>query len=156
MSEENMSNEQQEDNRNDVLQQMLNHKQEVLNKSTAVLNKLVIDQKFDRKDVVKLLASIQESVLEVDRFLNLTVRELKIVDQRFLQVEQQIFNLAQSFSVVSEVLRSKELVTNEEAKVAWEEVIKPKFEKSVAAMKNELHGEPEHSSTEEPAEQAAE
>jgi|SRR5579863_9550082 len=117
------------------LQMFLAAKHEVAAEIDGIFEHLKTKNKFDRKDLVKLIDKLKEKVDMVDRLGDVMVNDLMVVDQRLFQIEQRVLAVGQSHTVLRQALSDKGTVTEDEMKTAWEQKIKPQLDAKIKAAK---------------------
>jgi hypothetical protein len=90
-------------------------------------------KKFDRKDVIKLMAELHELVQSLDNLSDIMINDLMIVDKRFQQIEERVLALGQGHTVLRQSLEDKNIVSKDDMQKTWEEKIKPQLEEKIKA-----------------------
>ncbi len=125
----------------------LTQRNELKNQIETLFESLEKKPKFNRKDTLRVMHRVTQLVNHLDSLSEIILKDLMIIDQRFNQVEQHIFSIANNHTVLKSVLEDKNLVTTDELKATWVDKVKPELEKKIAAAKAEVEN-PTNVSTE--------
>jgi hypothetical protein len=124
------------------LGQLLRDKAQALASADITYSKMRSGKKFNRADVMKVLGNLRQVVRIHEQLSDLTIKDLMIVDQRFSNLEQQLFQMVQQVSTISTTLMNKQVISKDDIKDTWEKEIKPQLEAKIAAARAEMEGPP--------------
>ncbi len=122
------------------LEQLLRSKAEAMESADRVFNTMKAGKKFDRKDVMKVLYGFRKAILISDQLLDLAIQDLMVVDQRFGNLEQQLFQMVQQVSTVTTTLFNKEVISKDDVKDTWEKEIKPAVQQKLKDAQDKMAG----------------
>lgn len=115
--------------------EVINQMREVsLGGLNRVLERAGKGKKLDRGDISEALTSTQQAVNGLYNLHLMFLRDMMSTLALVTQLEGALYQLGAQASTLAEVLKSKGLVTEEDAKVAWDNVVKPRWE--AAAKQN--------------------
>lgn len=122
----------------DTLEKIMATKTGLSGSVTSLLQKLKKKSKLNSKDTVALMEAVHSLVSLQDQLLNVCIRDLAIADQRFNNLEGQLYQLTHQLMTLSTLLTDKTLITKEEVQETWDKKIKPAVEQRIKEMQSKI------------------
>lgn len=117
-----------------TIQSVLEEKSRLREDAGASIARLLKKNKFNRGDIARCFAKMQQYLDFVDSFQELILNDLQIIDTRFRKTEENLFKIGQQQTILVTTLKEKNVVTDPEMLDAWEKKVKPELEARVAEI----------------------
>ncbi len=95
-------------------------------------------EKFNRHDILKGFEKLTRLVKMLDDLGDAVVNDITNSNSRIGSLEQNLFRTSQLLTIISTVLKDKNLVSPEEMTAAWKEKVEPETKAKLAEMKAKL------------------
>lgn len=119
------------------LEAFLNSRKLLVERAKHAINKVITDQKFDRKDVVQTLVAVSDVLDSNDQLLQFVIQDLQVVAMRFQQLEVSAFSVQQATACVTQCLMDKGTLSKEDMEKTYNEKLKPVLEQKMADMQKQ-------------------
>jgi hypothetical protein len=120
------------------LEAFLAEKAGLLADMDASIFSLTKKEKFNRNDIMKALTRQNKVIKALDTLADAVIHDLQIANSRYNVLETNMFKITQQLTVITSVLKDKNLVTEEEIVETWEKKIKPQMEQKVAELQKKM------------------